>query len=151
MPVKIQTGEALGAESPPRSAFFLWLEGIIKVGIIGCILASLIATQGVVTEASTGSESGQARSSSAMQQQTYEGVITDTQCGAKHSAAMGRTAADCTVVCVRSGEQFVLVDGDTSYLLEGDLVTLKQVAGRRVRITGTVNGEKISVTSVVTT
>jgi hypothetical protein len=59
-------------------------------------------------------------------------------------------AADCTVGCVRGGEQFALVDGDTTYLLEGDLVTLKRVAGQRVRIVGALNGKKISVTAVVT-
>jgi len=77
-------------------------------------------------------------------------MITDTQCGAKHSAAIGKMAADCTVACMRGGGQCALVDGDTTYLLEGDPVTLKRVAGQRVRIVGAVNGRTISVTSVVT-
>lgn len=82
--------------------------------------------------------------------QSYEGMITDTHCGAKHSAAMGQTAANCTLACVHAGEQFVLVDGDAVYLLEGDMIALKQVAGQRVKIVGTLNGTKISVRSVVT-
>ena len=77
-------------------------------------------------------------------------MITDTRCGAKHSAVIGKTAADCTVACVRGGQQFILVDGETIYLLEGDLVVLKRVAGQRARISGTLNGKKISVTSIVT-
>jgi hypothetical protein len=77
-------------------------------------------------------------------------MITDTQCGAKHPAAIGKMAADCTLACVRGGEQFALVDGDTIYLLEGDRIALKRGAGRRVRIVGTLNGRKISVISVVT-
>jgi hypothetical protein len=155
MPTKEQTGTALGAVSAPRAVSrikaCIWKQAIVRISIIGCGLAPIIATLGVVTGASKGLESGQARPSSAIRRQAYEGIITDTQCGARHSAAIGRTAADCTVVCVRGGEQFALVDGDTSYLLEGDLVALKQVAGRRVRIIGTLNGEKISVTSVDTT
>jgi hypothetical protein len=135
MPAKGQMGASLGA---------------VKASI-ACFLALMIPTLGVGTGASTEPESDQARPFSVIQRQTYEGVITDTECGAKHSAAIGGTAGDCTVVCVRRGWQFVLVDGDTSYLLEGDPVVLKQVAGRRVRIIGTLNGEKISVTSVVTT
>jgi hypothetical protein len=81
---------------------------------------------------------------------TYEGVITDTQCGAKHSAVIGKTASDCTLACVHGGRQFALVDGDATYLLEGDMAMLKRAAGQRVKIIGTLNGRKISVTSVVT-
>src|ERR1700683_2566076 len=80
--------------------------------------------------------------------QSYEGMVSDARCAAKHSAAMGQTATKCTVACVRSGEQFVLIDGDRVYLLEGDLIALKQVAGQRVRIVGTLNGTKLAVTSV---
>jgi hypothetical protein len=84
-----------------------------------------------------------------MQTESYEGVITDTHCGAKHSAAIGMAAADCTRACVHGGEQFALVDGETVYLLEGGMEALKRVAGQRVRIVGTINGNTISVASVV--
>ena len=80
--------------------------------------------------------------------QTYEGMITDTHCGAKHSAAMGLAASDCARACVHAGEQFVLVHGDHLFRLEGDSAALKQVAGQRVRIIGSLNGQKISVSSV---
>jgi len=76
-------------------------------------------------------------------------MITDSYCGAKHSTAIGRAATDCTLICVHGGEQIVLVDGDTTYLLEGDVIALKRLAGQRARIVGTLNGGKISVTSVV--
>ena len=91
-------------------------------------------------------ESGQ--SASSLQPQSYEGVVTDTRCSAKHSAAIGDTAADCTIRCVRAGEQFVLVDSESSYVLEGDLAALKRAAGQRVKIVGTLNGGKISVSSI---
>lgn len=75
-------------------------------------------------------------------------MITDTRCGAKHSAAIGMTAADCARVCVHGGEQFALIDGDTVYVLEGEPAALKHVAGQRVRIVGTLTGKRISVESV---
>jgi hypothetical protein len=78
-------------------------------------------------------------------------VITDTQCGAKHSAAIGRSAADCTRVCVHGGGQFALVDGETIYLLEGELAGLKKLAGQRATIVGSVRGNKILVASVAAT
>lgn len=127
-----------------------WVDTIALVSAIACALALVIAVLGTVAGAAAGeSESGQPRPS-AIRVRTYEGMITDTRCGAKHSAAIGKTAADCTLVCVRGGEQFVLVAGEAIYLLDGDLVALKRVAGQRVRIVGTLNGNKISIASVVT-
>jgi hypothetical protein len=123
-----------------------WIETLAPVRTIACLLALLISTLGRVADA--GEPTGRAKSSSAMQTQSYEGMITDTHCGAKHSAAIGMAAADCTRVCVHGGEQFALVDGDSVYVLEGDLVALKRVAGQRVRIAGTLNGNKISVSAV---
>jgi hypothetical protein len=57
-------------------------------------------------------------------------------------------AADCTRVCVRSGESFALVDGDKAYTLAGEPAALKRVAGQRVKIVGTLNGDTISVAAV---
>lgn len=128
-----------------------WIETIALTAAGACALALVIAALGAVAGAAASEpESGHASPPSTIRLRTYEGIVTDTQCGAKHSAAIGKMASDCTLVCVREGEQFVLVDGDTIYLLVGDPVLLKQVAGQRVRISGTLTGKKISVTSVVT-
>jgi hypothetical protein len=89
-----------------------------------------------------------AKPNAAVDSQTYEGIITDAHCGAKHSAAVGLSAADCTRACVHSGEHFALVDGDKAYALEGDQAALKRVAGERVKIMGTLTGSVISVASV---
>jgi hypothetical protein len=86
--------------------------------------------------------------SPAGQPQTYEGVITDTRCGARHSAVIGKTAADCTRICVHSGEHFALIDGDKMYVLEGEPALLKRLAGQRVKVTGTLAGNLITVASV---
>lgn len=134
-----------------RTRTRFWIETTAVVSAIACALALLFATLGAVAGAVAGDpESGQAGPSSALGQRSYEGMITDTHCGAKHSAEIGKTAADCTRVCVHAGEQFVLVDGDAIYLLEGEQAALKRLAGQRVRITGTLAGKKISVTSVGT-
>ncbi len=114
----------------------LWKKTIELASALAmlCALAAMMATLGA------GAESAQL--------QTHEGMIADTHCSAKHSAAIGKTAADCTRVCVHAGEHFVLIDGDSLYLLEDNLDALKPVAGQRVRIVGRVNGIRISVVSV---
>jgi hypothetical protein len=81
--------------------------------------------------------------------QSYEGIVTDTKCGAKHSTSVGKDAADCTRVCVHGGEQFALVDGDKAFVLACESARLKRVAGERVKILGTLNANTISVASVV--
>jgi hypothetical protein len=128
-----------------------WVEMLAIVSAIACALALLFATLGAAGASATdGAESGKPAQLSAVQAQTYEGMITDSHCGAKHSADTGRMAAECTRICVQSGERFSLVDGDRMYVLEGESVALNRVAGQRVRIVGTLNGKTISVTSVAT-
>jgi hypothetical protein len=113
------------------------------------VLITLIATLGLMAGADAAKSPGdRAQSSSAMPTQSYEGMITDTRCGAKHSTAIGLAAADCTRVCIHAGEEFALVDGDKVYVLSGDRDALKPVAGQRVRVLGTLNGNTISVSSV---
>ena len=125
-----------------------WIEMFAMVTAIACVLALLIAVLGMAAGAAAKeADPAQAEQSSAtrpaatrpaaISAQTYEGIISDGRCGAKHSARLSRMAADCTLLCVRDGEQFVLVNGDKMYTLEGDPVALKHAAGERVRIVGT--------------
>lgn len=152
MLTKGPSGRSVEVVPTQRSLFStrarFWIETIALVCVIACAFALVIATLGAIAGAAVEEpESGQSRSSSSAR--TYEGMITDSHCGARHSAVIGRAAADCTLICVHGGEQFVLVDGDTTYSLEGDVIALKRLAGQRVRIVGTMDGRKISVTSVV--
>jgi hypothetical protein len=80
-------------------------------------------------------------------QQTYIGMVTCSRCFAKHSAKIGATAARARV-CIRDGANFSFVNGDRTYLLEGDPAALKRVAGQRVQIVGALNGDTITVASV---
>jgi hypothetical protein len=86
--------------------------------------------------------------SSSAAARTYEGVVTDTHCGAKHSTAIAQSAGDCARMCAHSGEKFALVDGERIYILDGQEAAIKRVAGERVGVFGTLNGNTISVVSV---
>jgi hypothetical protein len=79
--------------------------------------------------------------------QTYEGMITDTHCGAKHDPSIARSATDCVRVCVHGGAQFALVSGENLYILHGDPAVLKRLAGERARVFGTLKGKTITVAS----
>ena len=81
-------------------------------------------------------------------QQTYDGMVTCSRCGAKHFPASSRNASDCTRSCVHGGASFALIDGDIVYLLNGKLDQVKKVAGQRAKITGAINGNTIEVSSV---
>jgi hypothetical protein len=121
---------------------------IVALGsAIACALGLLIATLGGEPGQA---EAAQARESPSDRQQTHEGMVTCSRCGAKHSPDLGKTADDCTRQCVRGGAAFALVDGDKTYTLHGDLQLLKRVAGQRARVVGVVRGNTIKVASVVT-
>jgi hypothetical protein len=126
-----------------------WIEMLALTSAIACVLALFLATLGsAVGAAETEQPSLQLAQSSSDQPQAYEGIVTDSRCGAKHSTSVGMTAADCTRVCVHAGEHFALVDGDKAYVLEGNTAALKPLAGQRVKVMGTLNGTTISVASV---
>jgi hypothetical protein len=137
-----------------------WIEIIALSSAVACGLALLLATFGAATAAdetglrpedssSEAASAGPAVVASAQAEgQTFEGMVTDTHCGAKHEAAIGKTASDCTRVCVHGGAQFALVNGDKIYVLSGDLERLKRSAGQRSRVKGTLNGDTIVVSSI---
>ena len=112
-----------------------------------CVLAYSMTMTGAARPAVARPQAEQAIQSP-LPSGNYEGIVTDTHCGAKHSAAVGLSAADCTRTCVHSGESFALVDGEKTYRLKGGEAALKRVAGERVKLTGTLTDNTISVGSV---
>jgi hypothetical protein len=81
---------------PTRSR--LWIEILAVTSGIACVLAVFFATIG----AATGGVSQLAETSSSAQlgseaSQTYDGVVTDMRCGAKHTPAVPESSADCTM------------------------------------------------------
>jgi hypothetical protein len=123
-----------------------WIEILVLGTLIACALALLIATLGLAAGAAVSAAGG--RQASASTGQSYEGMVTCSRCGAKHSAAMARTATSCARMCVKAGARFELVQADSTYLLEGNLEELTRVAGQRARIVGSLNGDTITVASV---
>jgi hypothetical protein len=114
----------------------------------GIVLASALLIAAVCSGAGTAGGRESISPNKSADQQIFEGMVTDTRCGAKHSSAIGLNAGDCTIQCVRLGEHFSLVEGETSYILDGDVQALKRVAGQRVKISGTLQGNEIAYTSV---
>lgn len=132
-----------------------WLSILTSGTAVAFALALLFATLGTAAGSAGGEteSSQQAEAPSSPQPpsglQTYDGMVTCTRCGAKHSATIARNASDCARICVHGGAQFALLDGDAVYILKGDLDEVKKVAGQRARITGAINGNKIEVSKVV--
>jgi len=81
--------------------------------------------------------------------QTFTGEVGDAMCGRKH---MEGTAADCTRTCVGKGSKFALVVGEKIYILDttdkAALATLDKQAGKNATVTGTLDGDTITVSSV---
>jgi hypothetical protein len=74
-------------------------------------------------------------------QQTFSGVITDSECSnADHShMRMGPTDAECVAACVSDhGAAYVLWDGKNTYALS-DQKTPERLAAKRVAVTGTLD------------
>lgn len=125
----------------------VWIEILLLGTVITIALALLIATLGTAVGA-TQEEPTARQETPSPAGQTYEGLVTCSRCGARHSRALGKTAADCARLCVRSGVGFALVDSDKTYLLDGDLGVLGSFAGKRARVVGELTGNTIRIFSV---
>lgn len=121
----------------------MWIEIVLLGTAIALALALLIATLGAAAVAV-----GQSTRVSASGTQFFEGMITCSRCGAKHQPALDRSASNCVRVCVHAGATFALIDDESVYVLEGDVGSLKRLAGQRARVTGTRTGNTIKVASV---
>ena len=82
--------------------------------------------------------------------QTFTGKVSDAMCGAKHTEA-GIAPADCVRACVQKGAKYALVVGDKVYTLstsdQASVDELNKLAWDEAKVTGTVNGDTISVKS----
>ena len=79
---------------------------------------------------------------------SFVGNIGDSMCGAKHMMA-GESDKDCTLECVKGGSKYILVDPSGKIYQLSDQKTPEQFAGAKVKVTGTLKGDTISVTSIV--
>lgn len=128
-----------------------WIEIVLIGAGIACTLALLVASLGVAAETVDG-HTFQPQTTPAITdqpEQTYEGMVSCSRCGAQHPPALNSSATKCVLTCVRGGETFVLVGIESTYLLDGDLPELKKLAGQRARVVGALHGKTIRVSSAV--
>jgi hypothetical protein len=78
--------------------------------------------------------------------QTLTGVVSDQVCGATHMMK-NMSAAACTRACAKT-RGFALVVGKDVYALKGHEAELDKLAAETVTVTGTVDGDTITVQSV---
>ena len=83
-----------------------------------------------------------------MVDKTISGVISDSECGARHSKDGDRSSTECAHFCIRNGAKYVLVDGDNRYTLVGNDEQFSKFAGQRVTIKGDRDGDTIRVSSI---
>jgi hypothetical protein len=79
------------------------------------------------------------------------GVIGDSVCQHKHLFTERFNVDDrtCTLGCVKRGAAFVLITDTRVYQIRNqELPQLATFASMRVRVTGSINGEVISITSI---
>ena len=129
------------------SAQRVWIEIVLCVSTFACGLALTLATLGAAAGAAMDVFVPE-QTAQAAAEPNYEGMVTCSRCGARHSSAMGKSAADCVRTCVHQEAAFVLVDGDETYILQSRLDVLKQFAGKRARVAGQLSGKTITVSSI---
>ena len=80
-------------------------------------------------------------------EKTFTGEISDKMCGLKHMMPGG--AKQCTLECVDGGSKFVLADPEHQKVYDlSDQKKPRQFAGEKVKVTGSLKGNTIEVTSI---
>lgn len=79
--------------------------------------------------------------------QTFVGSIGDSMCGAKHMMP-GESDKDCTLACIKEGSKFILIGPGGKIYQLSDQKTPRQFAGAKVKVTGSLSGDVIKVTSM---
>ena len=87
---------------------------------------------------------------------TWTGQISDNMCAGSHAKMMAAhpdakmTSHDCTNACVKAGAKYVFIsNGKTYSIANQDFADLQEHAGHTVRLTGTLDGDTITVSKIV--
>jgi hypothetical protein len=78
---------------------------------------------------------------------TFTGVITDEMCGKDHKMMNVTPDSKCVSDCVKAGSKFVLFSDSKVYKLSDQTAPAK-FPGQKVKVTGTLSGDTITVKSV---
>lgn len=84
---------------------------------------------------------------------TMNGTISDAKCNGKHAkaehGAQQDSDHDCVTKCVAGGSKYVFVSGGKTYeIANQDFADLKDHGGHKVKLTGDVKGESITVSKI---
>jgi|ERR1017187_9346544 hypothetical protein len=79
--------------------------------------------------------------------QTLVGTIGDSMCGAKHMMP-GASDKDCTLECVKGAAKYILIGPNGKIYQLSDQKKPEAFAGAKVRVTGTLKGDSITVSSI---
>jgi hypothetical protein len=136
---------------PERKINRTWLQlvGFCAMTAVALSLALSVLFAGATLAFGLGQSSSTATlGEEASPIQSFSGLVTDSRCGAKHSASSDKTSAECVRSCVRHGAKYTLVDGEKTYTLLGNRNLFDKVAGQRTQVHGTLEGDWLKVTSV---
>jgi hypothetical protein len=89
-----------------------------------------------------------ATQASTIARRIFTGLVTDDHCEARHDMDSGKSTMECTQMCVRNGSKYVLVEGDKKYNLAGSESDFDGMAGQRVKVVGSLDGNTIKVGSI---
>ena len=82
--------------------------------------------------------------------QSLTGKVSDAMCGANHM--MAGAGSDCVRACVQKGSKYALVVGDKVYVLDTSDKAMRdkldKLADKQAKVTGQVNGDSVTVSSV---
>ena len=86
-------------------------------------------------------------------EQTWAGQISDSACGAKHESGAENVPTppdrECTENCVRGGSTYVLVSSGKVFNIANQKdPALATHAGHKVRLTGELKGDSITVSKI---
>lgn len=79
---------------------------------------------------------------------TLTGTVTDDMCGAGKHMMPGKPAATCVRECVKSGAKYALAANGKVYILSGKASQLDALAGQKATVTGDINGNTLTVSSI---
>jgi len=77
----------------------------------------------------------------------FNGLVTDSYCGARHRRYPNLAPAECAAACIRDGATYVLVNGDRRYKLTGSTDALQKFLGTRANVRGRLRGDTVWVDS----
>ena len=78
---------------------------------------------------------------------TITGVLTDNMCTKKHMMP-GKPNAECVRECIKHGAKFVVVADGKVIELTGKSEQLKELAGKKVKVTGDLKGKTLSAVNI---